>query len=104
MTTSDNVASENAASTQLTTPPPRGLGDRIRTWWDSLPRVQQWLLGVPLIILLALLPVIKPPLITTTATNFGVVMATFAMTALIAIGLNVVVGQTGLLDLSLIHI
>ena len=96
---SDKVASAKVSSTQLTTPPPRGLGDRIRTWWDSLPRVQQWLLGVPLIILLALLPVIKPPLITTTATNFGVVMATFAMTALIAIGLNVVVGQTGLLDL-----
>ncbi len=77
----------------------RGLGDRLRTWWNALPRVVQWLIGVPAIVLIALLPVIKPPLITTTATDFGVVMATFAMTALIAVGLNVVVGQTGLLDL-----
>ncbi len=87
------------APTSLTSPERHGLGDAIRTWWEGLPRVMQWLVGVPLIILIALLPVINPPLITTTATNFGVVMATFAMTALIAIGLNVVVGQTGLLDL-----
>ncbi len=87
------------APTLLTSPERHGLGDAIRTWWEGLPRVMQWLVGVPLIILIALLPVINPPLITTTATNFGVVMATFAMTALIAIGLNVVVGQTGLLDL-----
>ena len=80
-------------------PARRGIGDAIRTWWDSLPRVGQWLVGVPILLLIAFLPVIKPPLITTTATDFGVVMATFAMTALIAIGLNVVVGQTGLLDL-----
>ncbi|MFW0793006.1 branched-chain amino acid ABC transporter permease [Gordonia sp. CPCC 205515] len=78
---------------------PRGLGDRIRVWWDSLPRVGQWAVGIPAILLIAFLPIIKPPLLTTTATDFGVVMATFAMTALIAIGLNVVVGQTGLLDL-----
>ncbi|MFT4042669.1 MAG: branched-chain amino acid ABC transporter permease [Gordonia sp. (in: high G+C Gram-positive bacteria)] len=77
----------------------RGVGDTVRGWWSGLPRIQQWLVGLPLLVLLAALPVIKPPLITTTATNFGVVMATFAMTALIAIGLNVVVGQTGLLDL-----
>jgi len=50
-------------------------------------------------VLLALLPVLDPPLISTTATNFGATMAQFAMVALIAIGLNVVVGQTGLLDL-----
>ncbi|MGC4964223.1 branched-chain amino acid ABC transporter permease [Gordonia sp. DT101] len=80
-------------------PPPRGVGDAIRTWWNGLPRVMQWLVGVPAIIVIGLLPVVNPPLITTTATDFGVVMATFAMTALIAIGLNVVVGQTGLLDL-----
>ncbi|MGC5246457.1 branched-chain amino acid ABC transporter permease [Gordonia sp. DT219] len=86
-------------STEATTPERHGVGDAIRGWWAGLPRVAQWLVGAPLIILVALVPVINPPLITTTATNFGVVMATFAMTALIAVGLNVVVGQTGLLDL-----
>ncbi|MEZ5211181.1 MULTISPECIES: branched-chain amino acid ABC transporter permease [unclassified Gordonia (in: high G+C Gram-positive bacteria)] len=74
-------------------------GDRIREWWDALPRPAQWAVGVVAFGLLALLPVIKPPLITTTATDFGATMAQFAMVALIAIGLNVVVGQTGLLDL-----
>lgn len=86
-------------TTGVAAPERRGVGDALRGWWEGLSRLQQWLVGVPLILVLALLPVINPPLITTTATNFAVVLATFAMTALIAIGLNVVVGQTGLLDL-----
>ena len=76
-----------------------GVGDAIRTWWDGLARPMQWLVGVPAIILLALLPVFPPPFIDTPAPDFGGVMAQFAMYALIAIGLNVVVGQAGLLDL-----
>ncbi|MFT4087464.1 MAG: branched-chain amino acid ABC transporter permease, partial [Gordonia sp. (in: high G+C Gram-positive bacteria)] len=78
---------------------PRGLGDRIRTWWDGLSRPAQWGVGVVGFVLLAVLPVVKPPLIATTATDFGATMAQFAMIALIAIGLNVVVGQAGMLDL-----
>ncbi|AZG43823.1 branched-chain amino acid ABC transporter permease [Gordonia insulae] len=89
----------SSAAKDPNAPKPRGIGDAIRTWWNGLPRVMQWLVGVPAIIVIGLLPVVNPPIITTTATDFGVVMATFAMTALIAIGLNVVVGQTGLLDL-----
>ncbi len=77
----------------------RGLGDKIRSWWANLSRPAQWAVGVPAAVLIALLPVIKPPLISTTAVDFGGMMAQFAMIALIAIGLNVVVGQTGLLDL-----
>ena len=46
-----------------------------------------------------MLPLLNIPLLTTEGTNFGAVMAQFGMYALIAIGLNVVVGQTGLLDL-----
>ncbi len=38
-------------------------------------------------------------MLTTEGTNFGAVMAQFGIYALIAIGLNVVVGQAGLLDL-----
>ena len=79
--------------------PRRGIGDAIRTWWDRQSRPAQWGIGVVAFLLLALLPVLDPPLISTTATNFGATMAQFAMVALIAIGLNVVVGQTGLLDL-----
>ncbi|MEH3154531.1 MAG: branched-chain amino acid ABC transporter permease [Gordonia paraffinivorans] len=91
----------SAPTTTDTTAPERGrgLGDRIRFWWNNLPRPQQWAIGVPAVIVIALLPVIKPPIISTTAVDFGGMMAQFAMIALIAIGLNVVVGQTGLLDL-----
>ncbi|MFI5716760.1 branched-chain amino acid ABC transporter permease [Nocardia sp. NPDC051750] len=80
-------------------PPARGLGDTLRAWWNGLSRPAQWAVGVPAILLLALLPLFPPPLLDTPATSFGGVMAQFAMYALIAIGLNVVVGQAGLLDL-----
>ena len=76
-----------------------GLGDTIRDWWGGLSRPAQWAVGVPAIIALALLPLYPPPVIDTPAVSFGGVMAQFAMFALIAIGLNVVVGQAGLLDL-----
>ncbi|MGW0035931.1 branched-chain amino acid ABC transporter permease [Gordonia sp. NPDC003376] len=88
-----------ATTSENTKPQRHGVGDAIRTWWDGLPRATQWLVGIPVFLLIAALPVIDPPFITTPATNFAIVMATFAMVALIAIGLNVVVGQTGLLDL-----
>ncbi|WP_433679405.1 branched-chain amino acid ABC transporter permease [Nocardia sp. CA-119907] len=79
--------------------PRHGVGDAIRTWWDGLSRPAQWGVGVPILILLALLPLFPPPLLDTPGYNFGLVMAQVAMYALIAIGLNVVVGQAGLLDL-----
>ncbi|BAW05896.1 branched-chain amino acid ABC transporter permease [Nocardia seriolae] len=77
----------------------RGVGDGIRKWWGGLSRPAQWAVGVPAVIVLAALPLFKIPLLDTPGTSFGGVMAQFAMYALIAIGLNVVVGQAGLLDL-----
>jgi len=79
-----------------------GVGDRFRMWWDALARPTQWAIGAPAFILVALLPVLRPPGIATVGTDFGGVMAQFGMYALIAIGLNVVVGQAGLLDLGYI--
>ncbi|KIA59919.1 branched-chain amino acid ABC transporter permease [Nocardia vulneris] len=79
--------------------PRHGVGDALRGWWSGLSRPAQWAVGVPAIIALALLPLFPPPFIDTPGTSFGGVMAQFAMYALIAIGLNVVVGQAGLLDL-----
>src|SRR3954453_13921127 len=76
-----------------------GLGDRLRMWWDALPRHTQWLVGSPIIIFIALLPVLHLPVITTVGTDFGSVLAQFGMYALLAIGLNVVAGRPGLLDL-----
>jgi branched-chain amino acid transport system permease protein len=79
--------------------PHGGVGDSLRLWWDAQSRPAQWGMGVPFWLLLALVPILNIPVLTTVGTNFGGVMAQFGMIALIAIGLNVVVGQAGLLDL-----
>jgi branched-chain amino acid transport system permease protein len=74
-------------------------GDRLRTWWSDLGRVEKWGFGLVGFAVMALLPIYTPSFINTPGINFDAVMAQFAMVALIAIGLNVVVGQAGLLDL-----
>ncbi|HEY5880853.1 MAG TPA: branched-chain amino acid ABC transporter permease, partial [Nakamurella sp.] len=79
--------------------PKGGVGDAFRSWWNALARPAQWAFGAPFILFMAVLPLLNIPVITTEGTNFGGVMAQFGMYALIAIGLNVVVGQAGLLDL-----
>ncbi|BBX92707.1 branched-chain amino acid ABC transporter permease [Mycolicibacterium boenickei] len=74
-------------------------GDAIREWWSNLSRAAKWSVGVVGFGLLALLPLFTPSFLNTTGISFGGTMAQFAMVAIIAIGLNVVVGQAGLLDL-----
>jgi branched-chain amino acid transport system permease protein len=69
-------------------------------WWNARTRPQQWGLLVPVVVLIYFLPVINPPIITTEpATDFSIALFNAAVFALIAIGLNVVIGQAGLLDL-----
>ena len=74
-------------------------GDVLRRWWDEQTRPMKWVFGVLLFAVVALLPLYTPPFLDTPGISFGGTMAQFAMVAIIAIGLNVVVGQTGLLDL-----
>ena len=74
-------------------------GDGIRNWWAGLSRVQKWGFGVLGFGALALSPLYTPSFLNSPGISFGGVMAQFAMVAIIAIGLNVVVGQAGLLDL-----
>jgi branched-chain amino acid transport system permease protein len=74
-------------------------GDALRSWWGGLSRSAKWLVGVVGFTLLGLLPLYTPPLLDTPGISFGGTMAQFAMVAIIAVGLNVVVGQAGLLDL-----
>lgn len=77
-------------------------GDGLRQWWSELGRPGKWIFGAVLFLLLGLLPLYTPPgfLDTPPGISFGGTMAQFAMIAIIAIGLNVVVGQAGLLDLA----
>lgn len=73
---------------------------RFRTWWNSLARPQQWLGVLPIVALVYALPILNPPILTTEPTvNFPIAMFECASLVLVAIGLNVVVGQAGLLDL-----
>ncbi|WP_020673838.1 branched-chain amino acid ABC transporter permease [Amycolatopsis nigrescens] len=79
-----------------TTSPRRSFGER----WNNLNRPQQWAILIPIVVLIYLLPVLNPPLISTEpGYDFPIAMFEVARYALIAIGLNVVVGQAGLLDL-----
>ncbi|HEY2880295.1 branched-chain amino acid ABC transporter permease [Nocardioides sp.] len=63
---------------------------------SRLSRVVMIALGV---LLAYALPLIQPPFITTPASDFGGVMASAASFALVALGLNIVIGYAGLLDL-----
>jgi branched-chain amino acid transport system permease protein len=74
-------------------------GDVIRGGWANLGRIPKWGVGIILFALLAMLPLATPPFLDTPGISFGATMAQFVMVAIIAIGLNVVVGQAGLLDL-----
>jgi branched-chain amino acid transport system permease protein len=72
----------------------------IRERWNNLSRVQQWGVLIPLVVLIYFLPVLNPPILTTQpGYDFPIAMFEVARYALVAIGLNVVVGQAGLLDL-----
>lgn len=73
------------------------------TWWNDRSRLQQWGILVIPAVLAYLLPVINPPIITTEPGNdFAIACFNMALYALVAIGLNVVVGMAGLLDLGYI--
>jgi branched-chain amino acid transport system permease protein len=75
-------------------------GTRLRDWWGSLDRWQQWAVIIPAVVLIYLLPILNPPLLTTEpGTDFQITLFNAARIALIAVGLNIVVGQAGLLDL-----
>ncbi|OZM72157.1 branched-chain amino acid ABC transporter permease [Amycolatopsis antarctica] len=74
----------------------RSLGE----WWNNLNRPQQWGVLIPVVVLVYALPILNPPILTTEpGFDFPIAMFEVARYALIAIGLNVVVGQAGLLDL-----
>ncbi|WP_216206936.1 branched-chain amino acid ABC transporter permease [Amycolatopsis aidingensis] len=88
------------ATTTSPKPTRRSGGRPVREWWSTLNRFQQWAVLIPVVVLIYLLPVLNPPILTTEpGFDFSIAMFEVARFALIAIGLNVVVGQAGLLDL-----
>jgi branched-chain amino acid transport system permease protein len=79
---------------------------KVATWWDGVAQrydSQPKAIKVTLAILLALffyaLPLLRPPILTTNQIDFGGVMFSVVAFALVALGLNIVIGYAGLLDL-----
>jgi branched-chain amino acid transport system permease protein len=79
----------------MITTPKLGLRDRL----VKLPKPVKILLWVLLALLAYALPLLEPPLISTPGTDFGGVLFTVTVYCLLALGLNIVVGYAGLLDL-----
>lgn len=71
----------------------------MRQSWDRLPRGTRFAILAVVAVLLYLLPVLNPPIITTPDSDFATVLFTVTIYCLAALGLNVVVGMAGLLDL-----
>ncbi len=68
--------------------------------WRALPRLARIGITIAFIVFLFLLPVLRPPIITTPDASFdSVLYYPIALFVLAALGLNVVVGFAGLLDL-----
>lgn len=71
--------------------------------WQSMPRQKQWLFLIVIVVAAYLLPLWNPPILTTEPDNdFPLALFTMAVYALVAVGLNIVIGYAGLLDLGYI--
>src|SRR6476661_3653160 len=70
-----------------------------RNWMVALPKSVKIILMVLAALFAYALPLLQLPFITTPDTDFGGVLFIVSLYALIALGLNIVVGYAGLLDL-----
>ena len=77
-----------------TRPAPRAAGR-----WQALPKPVKVLVWIAVALLFYALPLLNPPLLSTPDSDFGSVMFTVASYGLVALGLNIVLGYAGLLDL-----
>ena len=76
------------------------LSDRVSRGWSTLPRPARWAALALIAAGCYALPNFHPPLINTPGSDFAsVLFFPVAVYVLVAIGLNIVVGQAGLLDL-----
>ncbi len=69
------------------------------TRWSRLPKPVRILLGILIILFFYALPLLEPPIISTPDSDFGGVLFIVAVYVIVALGLNIVVGYAGLLDL-----
>jgi ABC-type branched-subunit amino acid transport system ATPase component/ABC-type branched-subunit amino acid transport system permease subunit len=94
------AAAQAITDTQATESRYAGRFGHLRHRWEQFPRWQQWFVLAVFAAFLYALPILNPPLITTEPGNdWQLACFDMARFALVALGLNVVVGQAGLLDL-----
>ncbi|WP_411803190.1 branched-chain amino acid ABC transporter permease [Arthrobacter sp. LAPM80] len=68
-----------------------------------MPRQKQWLYLLIVVAVAYLLPILNPPILSTEPGNdFPLALFSMAVYALVAVGLNIVIGYAGLLDLGYI--
>lgn len=72
---------------------------KIKASLSAMPKPVKIVLWVALVLLAYALPLLEPPFITTPGVDFGGVLFVVTMYMLVALGLNIVVGYAGLLDL-----
>ncbi len=75
---------------------------RIQDRWAQQPRATRILFITLVAVFFYALPLLRPPILTTQQTDFGGIMFSSAALALVAVGLNIVIGYAGLLDLGYI--
>ena len=73
--------------------------EKVLSWHARQPLVIKVALAILLLLFFYGLPLLRPPLLTTNDIDFGGVMFQVAAFALVALGLNIVIGYAGLLDL-----
>jgi branched-chain amino acid transport system permease protein len=73
--------------------------DALRGRWSLLPRPVRWLAMIAMAVFFYALPGIEIPGVVTTETDWATTLFTISYYVLLALGLNVVVGKAGLLDL-----
>ena len=84
----------STATTSAKAPRP-GFSERV----NGMPKSAKIILWILFAIFLFLLPLLNIPFITTEGADFGGVLFTVSTYVLVALGLNIVVGYAGLLDL-----
>jgi len=79
---------------------PLDLRDKFGDWWESTNAAQRTIFRIVLIGVFYALPMLNNPIIDTPETSFtSVLFYPLIMFSLMAVGLNVVVGKSGILDL-----
>jgi branched-chain amino acid transport system permease protein len=86
-------------STRTARPTGKGTRTGLRDRVTGLPKPVRITLWVLLALLAYALPLLEPPFISPPGTDFGGVLFTVTIYCLVALGLNIVVGYAGLLDL-----